>query len=269
MPKFAGFLAICKIMLVTGHWEIENGAVFWLLWIIAAVSMTVGNTLALMQSNIKRMLAYSGIAHSGYMLVGVLIGPDAGTGVMGDGTAAVLYYVVIYGIANLAAFAILGLLRSGGQPCETLRDIAGLLHRHVGLALLMALAMLTLMGLPPTAGFWGKLSLFGGALAGVATGVMPVGYDRWLIVLVIIGVLNSAVAAAYYLRVIAAVLLYENDRPAEATPQRGAAYRCRALRCPVGGLRRQSRRAARIRPPGHDRHARRGAVRNGDPSRRG
>ena len=166
------------------------------------------------------------------MLVGVLIGPDAGTGVMGDGTAAVLYYVVIYGIANLAAFAILGLLRSGGQPCETLRDIAGLLHRHVGLALLMALAMLTLMGLPPTAGFWGKLSLFGGALAGVATGVTPVGYDRWLIVLVIIGVLNSAVAAAYYLRVIAAVLLYENDRPAEAAPheaQHIGAVLCGAL----------------------------------------
>jgi len=219
VPKFAGFLAICKIVQLTGHWDLASPPIFWVLWLIAAVSMTVGNTLALMQTNIKRMLAYSGVAHSGYMLVGILIGPDAGQGLLGDGTAAVFYYIVVYGIANLGAFAILGLLRVGREPCETLRDVAGLLRRHPGLALLMALAMLTLMGLPPTAGFWGKLSLFGGALASVATGVAPVEYDRWLVALVIIGVLNSALAAAYYLRVIAAVLLYENERPAEAVPE--------------------------------------------------
>ena len=219
VPKFAGFLAIFKIMSATGHWDQTNPAVFWTLWIVAVLSMTIGNTLALMQTNIKRMLAYSGIAHSGYMLVGVLIGPESGQGFLGDGTAAVLYYVVVYGIANLGAFAILGLLRVRGRACETLRDVAGLLRRHPALALLMALAMLTLMGLPPTAGFWGKLTLFGGALAGVATELAPVEYDRWLIALVVIALLNSALAAAYYLRVIAAVLLFENDRPAEAVPQ--------------------------------------------------
>ncbi|MFH1745588.1 MAG: NADH-quinone oxidoreductase subunit N [Planctomycetota bacterium] len=214
VPKFAGFLAILKIMVATGHWIGNHETVFWMLWIVATLSMCVGNMLALMQSNIKRMLAYSGIAHSGYMLVGVLIGPYAGDGLMGDGAAALLYYVVVYGIANLGAFAVLGLLRTpGGQPCETLRDIAGLLRRHPGLALLMALAMFTLMGLPPSAGFWGKLSLFGGALASVAADASG---ERWLLVLVIIGVLNSALAAAYYLRVIAAVLLYENEKPAEA-----------------------------------------------------
>jgi NADH-quinone oxidoreductase subunit N len=219
VPKFAGFLAIFKIMVTTGHWQQASPSVFWVLWVVAVVSMTVGNTLALLQTNIKRMLAYSGVAHSGYMLVGVLIGPAGGHGSLGDGTAAVLYYVVIYGLANLGAFAILGLLRVRGQPCETLRDVAGLLRRHASLALLMTLAMFTLMGLPPTAGFWGKLSLFGGALAGVAGELAPTQWNNWLVALVVIAMLNSALAAAYYLRVIAAVLLYESDHPAEAVTQ--------------------------------------------------
>lgn len=222
VPKLAGLIAIFKIVLVTGHWSGGGQAVFWLLWIVAVASMCVGNVLALRQTNIKRLLGYSGIAHAGYMLVGVLAGPDAGkavdnagVGIMGDGTAAVLYYMVIYGLANLGAFAVLGLLRVRGGACETLRDVAGLLRRQPGLALLLALTMFTLMGLPPTPGFWGKLSLFSSALAASRVSIVP-GHDTWLIALVIIAVLNSALAAAYYLRVIAAVLLHESDRPAEA-----------------------------------------------------
>jgi len=195
-----------------------EGGVSWLLWIVAAVTMTVGNVLALRQTNVKRMLGYSGIAHSGYMLVGILAGPHGGGGLMGDGVAALLYYVVIYGIANLGAFAVLGLLRRRGEACETLRDIAGLLRRQPTMALLMSLAMLTLMGLPPTAGFWGKLSLFGSALT-VSQDLSSSGYQSWLVALVIIGVLNSAVGVAYYLRVTAACLLYESDEPVEVAPR--------------------------------------------------
>lgn len=216
VPKLAGMVAILKIISLTGHWRSLEGGVFWLLWIIAAVSMTVGNVLALRQTNVKRMLGYSGIAHSGYMLVGILAGPHGGDGLMGDGVAAVLYYVVIYGIANLGAFAVLGLLRLRGEACETLRDIAGLLRRQPTMALLMALAMLTLMGLPPTAGFWGKLSIFGSALT--ASQDLSSSYQSWLVTLVIIGVLNSALAVAYYLRVTAACLLYESDEPIELAP---------------------------------------------------
>ena len=225
VPKLAGLLAIFKIVLLTGQWVHEDTAVFWLLWITAAASMCVGNVLALRQTNIKRLLGYSGVAHAGYMLVGVLAGPRAGAtpsasmfGVMGDGTAAVLYYVVVYGIANLGAFAVLGLLRVRDQPCETLRDVAGLLRRQPGLALLLALAMFTLMGLPPTPGFWGKLSLFGSALTNARLTHVP-GHGAWLISLVVLAVLNSALAAAYYLRVIAAVLWYENAEPARALPR--------------------------------------------------
>ncbi|MBU0617894.1 MAG: NADH-quinone oxidoreductase subunit N [Planctomycetes bacterium] len=215
VPKLAGLVALFKIIALTG-WQTTSGPLFWVLWIVAVLSMTIGNVLALRQNNIKRMLAYSGVAHSGYMLVGILAGPF-GDSMMGDGTAAVLYYVMIYGIANLGAFALLGLLWVRGRPCETLRDVAGLLRHYPSIALLMALAMFTLMGLPPTPGFWGKLSLFGSALAAAESA--PAALHDWIIALVIIAVLNSALAAAYYLRVIAAVLLFESDEPAEPAPR--------------------------------------------------
>lgn len=234
VPKIAGFVAIFRIVHASGVWSslvtvgtANSGAavMFYLLWWIAALSMTVGNLLALYQTNIKRMLAYSGIAHTGYMLVGVLAGPLAGEtlqsgrlGLMGNGTANVMYYVVVYGVANLAAFAVLGLLRVRGRACETLRDVAGLLRREPGLALLLALAMFTLMGMPPTPGFWGKLGLFTSAFTASQTAV-SVTQSHWLVALVIIGVLNSAVAAAYYLRVVAAALLYDNEQPAHAEPR--------------------------------------------------
>lgn len=232
VPKLAGLVAIFKLIRLTGFWDDGDNAVFWLLWLVAALSMTVGNVLALRQTNIKRLLGYSGVAHAGYMLVGVLAGPLAGKAVaaggvalLGDGTAAVLYYVVIYGLANLGAFAVLGLLRVRAAPCETLRDVAGLLRRQPGAALLLSLALLTLMGLPPTPGFWGKFALFGSALT--ASRLTPgTPHATWLLALVVIAVLNSALAAAYYLRVIAAALLYENERPAHVVsreaPQIGA-----------------------------------------------
>jgi NADH-quinone oxidoreductase subunit N len=216
VPKLAGFIAIFRLVGLT-NWSTHSGGLFWLLWLVAAVSMTVGNVLALRQTNIKRMLGYSGVAHSGYMLVGVLAGP-VGFTIVGDGAAAVLYYIVIYGIANLGAFAVLGLLHVRGRACETLRDVAGLLRRERGPALLLALAMFTLMGLPPTAGFWGKMSLFGSALYS-SQHFVPEEIQPWVVALVVIAVLNSALAAAYYLRVIAACLLYESDEPAAAAPR--------------------------------------------------
>lgn len=217
VPKLAGVVALLRVVSMTNLWTGGDDAVYWLLWVIAVASMTIGNVLALMQNNVKRILAYSGIAHAGYMLVGIIAGPEAGSGFLGDGTAAVLYYIVIYGLANLAGFAVLGLLQTRGEACETLRDIAGLVRRHPGFALLMALAMFTLMGLPPTPGFWGKMGLFGSAL--VASQTLGSVHETSLIALVVIALLNSAVAAAYYLRVAAAVLLFDNDRPAEVMPR--------------------------------------------------
>jgi NADH-quinone oxidoreductase subunit N len=224
VPKLAGITAILKVLSLAA-WQTTEPGLYVMLWVTALLSMTVGNVLALRQTNVKRMLAYSGIAHSGYMLVALLAGPNAGPdplhfgGMLSDGAAAVLFYSVIYGIANLGAFALLALLRVNGQACETVRDLAGLLARSPGPALLMALAMFTLMGLPPTAGFWGKLTLFGSTLTlSQASGVAPV-YQTWTVALVVLAVLNSALAAAYYLRVVAAVLLHENDEPAQPAPR--------------------------------------------------
>lgn len=216
VPKLAGLVAIFKVIAIAS-WATSGGVLFVMLWIVAALSMTVGNVLALRQNSIKRMLAYSGIAHSGYMLVGVLAGPAlTGGSYLSNGTAAVLYYAVIYGIANLGLFAMLNLLRVNGRRAETVRDVAGLLRWSPGIAILMAVGMITLMGLPPAPGFWGKLGLFGSALS--ASESLADGYRTAMIVLVVIGVLNSAIGAAYYLRVVASLLLYENDEPAEPVP---------------------------------------------------
>lgn len=222
VPKLAGFAAMFKILAACG-WPTFSGGTYWMLWIVAALSMTVGNILALRQTNIKRMLGFSGVAHAGYMLVGLLVGPRE-QGMIGDGAAAVLYYTVVYGIANLGAFAVLSLLRVRGESAETLREIAGLLRRQPSLALLLSLAMFTLLGMPPTPGFWGKVGLFGSALStATASGGDA---QHWLIVLVLIGMVNTAIGAAYYLRVIAACLLYESDDPIDAmdrdAPRMGA-----------------------------------------------
>ncbi|MEW6251465.1 MAG: NADH-quinone oxidoreductase subunit N, partial [Planctomycetota bacterium] len=240
VPKLAGFVALFRIIGLTGYWSFDFGladmegavapvahtTIYWLLWVLAALTMTIGNVLAIRQTNVKRLLGYSGIAHSGYMLVGVLAGPFAasglsattgmsagGLGLFGDGAAAVLFYAVVYGLANLCAFAVLGLLRVGGQPCETLRDVAGLIRRSPGPALLLVLAMFTLLSMPPTPGFWGKLGLFGSAVT-AARSDPDATRAAWTIGLVVLGVLNSAIGAAYYLRVVGAVLLYENPEPA-------------------------------------------------------
>lgn len=219
VPKLAGLVGIFKVLELAG-WQTSISGLFAFLWIVAAVSMTVGNVLALRQTSIKRMLGYSGIAHSGYMVVGLLAGPYAGGGMMGDGVAAVLFYVVVYGIANLGAFAVLGALHKRGVSCESVRDVAGLIRRHPGPALLMVLSMFTLMGMPPTPGFWGKAGLFGSALN--AARMMPDNLAWWTVLLVVIGVINSAIGAAYYLRVIASCILYESDEPAETSLRREA-----------------------------------------------
>jgi NADH-quinone oxidoreductase subunit N len=211
VPKIAGFVAILKLISLTGVWDGLAPGVFWTVWVVAAASATVGNVLAIRQYNVKRMLAYSGIAHSGYMLVGVLAGPSASSSAYGDGASAVLFYAVVYGVANLGAFAALAVLRVRGEACETIRDLSGLFHRQPAIALLMALSMLTLLGMPPTPGFWGKVSLFGAGLT-AANNPAWSSVQWYMVALVVIALINSAIGAAYYLRVTATMILGE---PAE------------------------------------------------------
>jgi NADH-quinone oxidoreductase subunit N len=171
-----------------------------LLWGVAALTMTIGNVVALAQSNLKRMLAYSSIAHVGYMLMGLVAGGPQGAG-------AVLFYLLAYTFTTVGAFGVIGLCARAGEEAVDVGDYAGLGRRHPVLAATLALFLLSLVGIPPLAGFVSKFYLFGSAVRA--------GYI-WLTV---IAVLNSAVAAYYYLRVIVYMYMREPDgEPVSVAP---------------------------------------------------
>jgi NADH-quinone oxidoreductase subunit N len=208
VPKAAGFFSILLLVAAVG-WrditEVETGSVLpdairLTLWVIAGLTMTVGNVLAILQTSAKRMLAYSSIAHSGYMLVGVIAGPGDGTFAQ-NGIAAVLFYLLAYGVMNVGAFAVLAALEHSpgpdGEPreVESVDDLRGLCKSHPMLGWTMVICSLSLLGFPPLLGFFGKLPLFTSAIAA----------DE--IPLVIVLGVNSAIAAFYYLRLMAAPLL--------------------------------------------------------------
>jgi len=154
--------------------------------VLAIVTMTVGNVAALTQSNLKRMLAYSSIAHAGYLLIGVVA---AGAG-YARGVTATLVYLFTYSFMQLGAFMVIVLMRRENAIGDELKDLSGLYQRRPVAAFAMLLFMLSLGGIPPTAGFMGKFWLFGAAIES--------GYV-WLAV---IGVLNSAISLYYYLRIV-------------------------------------------------------------------
>jgi NADH-quinone oxidoreductase subunit N len=186
--KAAAFAAFARVFLHTfaalyADW---SGA----LWIIAALTMTFGNVAALLQRNIKRMLAYSSIAHAGYILVGMVA---AGR----DGGAAILYYLLAYAFMNLGAFAVVVALARKGEHNEELDDLAGLGFKRPFLGACMSIFMLSLAGIPTLAGFTGKLFLFSAAV--------QAGY----IGLAVLGVLNSVVSMYYYAGVLVKMYMTE------------------------------------------------------------
>lgn len=187
-PKAAGFAAALRILLVA----MPTLQVEWsqLLWILAVLTMTVGNITALRQDNIKRMLAYSSIAHAGYALVGFAAGN-------GTGTAGILFYMLSYTFMNIGAFAVIILAGKKGETNGNVSDFAGFGFKHPVLAVVMSVFLFSLAGMPPTAGFIGKFYLFSGAI------------QKGYIWLAIIGVLNSAASVYYYLRVM--VYMYMKD----------------------------------------------------------
>jgi len=193
--KAAGFAALLRVALkLMPEWPHE-----WtvLLGWIAVLTMTVGNVTALLQTSVKRMLAYSSIAHAGYILVAVVAG---GT----DGASAALFYLAVYAFMNLGAFGVLTLLGKGLEEPVLLADLAGLGFRRPFLGIAMTVFMLSLGGIPPTAGFMGKVYVFGVALK---AGLVP---------LVIVGVLNSVVSVFYYLRI--TVAMYMEEPRGEGVP---------------------------------------------------
>ena len=238
VPKFAGFIAIIQLLALCS-WRYGD-ALFWLLWFLAVATMCVGNTLALMQHNAKRMLAYSSVAHSGYMLVALVAGPSCASegdaSPLSNGVAALLFYMAVYGVMNLGAFAALSFFRKsdGAEPdsIEMLDDLAGSARRNPWASLALAACVLGLMGFPLTGGFFGKLYVFSAAMSAV-DGPAVVGpaatatHSTAMLVLVIIGVLNAAIGAAYYLRILASCYLREPAKGVVASP-------CRALKLSLG-----------------------------------
>jgi NADH-quinone oxidoreductase subunit N len=230
VPKTSGFLAIIKVLSAVGgtHWAFPP-LVIHLLWVLAALTMTVGNALGLLQFNVKRVLAYSSVAHSGYMLVGITAlahahdafpnDPAAAAEVQAMAVGGVLFYLTAYGIMNSGAFGVLMMLPSrevsdslpAGSPprppvattAETYDDLAGQGKRHVALGLAMSVCCFSLIGIPLTVGFIGKVYLIQPALAGKLF---------WLVVITMV---NAAISAAYYLKIIATMFL----RPAPDAEQ--------------------------------------------------
>jgi len=197
-PKAAAFAMFMRIFMHAFAPGVDQWRV--VLWVAAAATMIFGNVAALTQDNVKRMLAYSSIAHAGYALMG-LVAFNA------MGAWALLMYMLVYAVMNLGAFGFVILLESKGYAGEVIGDYAGLSRRHPGAALGMLIFMLALAGIPPTAGFMGKLYLFAAAVEG--------GY----VVLTVIAVIMSAVSLFYYFRIVVQMYLRdgteEDAAPAE------------------------------------------------------
>src|SRR5262249_39077117 len=220
VPKVAGFVALMRVLgyLGMGHSGLVLGVtVPVIFYILAAVTMTLGNILALLQDNLKRMLAYSSVAHAGYMLVGLAAAPYFKTGLNADGTAAILFYLVAYGAMTIGAFQVISYLSTPQQPVENVDDLAGLSVSHPGVALFMGLFLFSLIGIPPTGGFWGKLLLIFGVLgANLAPRAETQALQEhpWLYgSLALVVAVNAAVGGWYYLRILAVMYLRTPVRP--------------------------------------------------------
>lgn len=192
--KVAGFAALLRILQFAFPAELLPA---WpmALAILSAVTMIIGNILAVSQTNIKRMLAYSSIAHAGFILVGLVAGNESGI-------QAFLYYMLAYSLMNLGAFAVVIALENVGEEQFDLQDLNGLGWRHPVLGAAMAIFMLSLAGIPPLAGFFAKFVVF---MAAYHSGYW------WL---ALIGLVTSIISAFYYLRIIANMYMRERDQPA-------------------------------------------------------
>ena len=196
-PKAAGFAAFLRIFMEA----LPNLQVEWsgVLILLAMLTMTVGNIIAISQTNIKRMLAYSSIAHAGYVLIGLAAANN-------DGISSAMLYLLIYCVMNIGAFGAVILARTEDGESLMISDYAGLGTRKPLLAMFMTVMLLSLAGFPPTAGFVGKFYLFKAAI----------GSELYL--LVIVGAINTAISAFYYLRVVVTMYMREPEEELAFSP---------------------------------------------------
>ncbi|MGG6892711.1 NADH-quinone oxidoreductase subunit N [Rhizobium sp. BR 315] len=189
-PKAAGFAVILRVFL---NPLVAASDVWIIVAVIAVATMALGSFVALVQDNIKRLLAYSSIAHAGFAIFGVVAGGP-------DGIASVMLYLLIYSFMNLGIFGTVIMMRNADFSGEAIEDYAGLAKSHPGLALLMLLFLFSLAGIPPTAGFFAKFY------------VLVALVDRGFVVLAVIAVLLSVVAAYFYIRIVMVIYMREPGR---------------------------------------------------------
>ncbi len=209
LPKIVGFAALLRLVWSILLTQDLNPAFSALtvpapeaLAILAIITMTLGNVLALLQNDLRRLLAYSSVAHAGYMLVGLAVLP--GMSAEFNGAQAVLFYLLIYSTMTLGVFGTLLLLKKNGKPVETVNDLDGIGSTSPLLALVLAIFLFSLTGLPPTGGFWGKFNLF---LAAWSTG------DSTMRLLAFGLAINAAIAGWYYLRLVRRAYLHPQADP--------------------------------------------------------
>jgi len=193
-PKAAVFAVLLRVM-----FEANAPGRLWLIWVAAALSMTLGNVGALVQPNVKRLLAYSSIAHAGYLLVAFAVLP-------GNGIPAAMFYSASYAAMNMGAFAVVSHFAGAGERRVNVDDYAGLGRRSPLLAATLTIFLLSLIGIPMTGGFFAKFYVFSAALQADLVG------------LTIIGLLNSAVGAYYYLRIVVMMYMRESRDEAPVAP---------------------------------------------------
>jgi NADH-quinone oxidoreductase subunit N len=235
-PKIAGIAALVRLVVIAMPAAAEFA--WQLALILAVLTMTIGNVCALWQRNIRRLMAYSSIAHGGYLLIG-LAGAAAAASTtpasFSGGITASLFYVLVYSLATMGTFAALAYLGSGRRDVNDVAELGGLARSQPLVAGAIAIFMFSLAGLPPLAGFWGKLTLFSSALE-IATSERS-GLAFWFTVLSVAGAINAAIAAAYYLRVIAVMYFQPQSQPPPAAggqTARWAALLCAGLVIGVG-----------------------------------
>jgi NADH-quinone oxidoreductase subunit N len=193
-PKAAAFAVLLRVMFV-----VNVPGRLWLIWVSAALSMTLGNVGALVQNNVKRLLAYSSIAHAGYLLMAFAAAPALGT-------SAAMFYTAAYAAMNVGAFAVVSHFANAGERYVTLEDYEGLGRTSPLLAATLTVFLLSLIGIPMTGGFFAKFYVFSAAI------------KANLIWLTIIGVINSGVGAYYYLRIIVMMYMREPRKPVPVAP---------------------------------------------------
>ena len=193
-PKAAAFAVLLRVVFV-----INVHAIFWVIWVVAALSMTLGNISALVQNNVKRLLAYSSIAHAGYLLMAFAAAP-------GLGISAAMFYTAAYAAMNLGAFAVISHFANAGERYVTLEDYEGLGRSSPLLAATLTIFLLSLIGIPMTGGFFAKFYVFSAAM------------KANLIWLTIVGVLNSGIGAYYYLRIIVMMYMRESRKEVPVMP---------------------------------------------------